>query len=174
MRQSLAVLGLALLASSAAAGVSIGDKLEPFALKDAATGKDVDVKSAAGSKATVLMFVSTQCPVSNDYNERMAALAKDYSAKGVGFVGLNSNRQEAAAEVADHAKKHGFSFPVLKDTGNVQADYFGARVTPEIFVYDAEWKLRYHGRIDDDQKGSDITKKDLAAARRTGITSARA
>jgi peroxiredoxin len=164
MRQSLAVFGLALLASAASAGVSIGDKLEPFALKDATSGKDVDLKGAAGKKATVLMFIATQCPVSNDYNERMAALAKDYTGKGVAFVGINSNKQEAADEVADHAKKNGFSFPVLKDPDNVKADFFGARVTPEVYVYDADWKLRYHGRIDDKRNVGEVASKDLATA----------
>ena len=164
MRQYLAVVGLALMASTAAAGVAIGDKLEPFALKDATSGKDVDLKSAAGQKATVLMFIATQCPVSNDYNERMASLAKDYSGKGVAFVGINSNKQEAADEVAAHAKEHGFSFPVLKDPDNVKADQFGARVTPEVYVYDTDWKLRYHGRIDDKRAVSEVSSKDLSAA----------
>ena len=165
MRQSLVALGFGLaLASTATAGVKVGEKLEPFALKDAASGKDLDLKSAAGTKATVLMFISTQCPVSNDYNERMATLAKDYSGKGVAFVGINSNRAEAAEEVAAHAKKNGFSFPVLKDTNNVKADHFGAAVTPEIYVYDANWTLKYHGRIDDHQKGTDIKSTDLKNA----------
>jgi thiol-disulfide isomerase/thioredoxin len=164
MRQTVAIIGLALFASSATAGVSIGDKLQPFALKDATSGNEVDLKTAAGKKATVLMFIATQCPVSNAYNERMAALAKDYSGKGVAFVGINSNRQEAVEEIADHAKKNGFSFPVLKDTENVKADEFGAAVTPEIFVYDADLKLRYHGRIDDNQAGTAIKNHDLRTA----------
>jgi peroxiredoxin len=159
------VLGLGLaLASTATAGVKVGDKLEPFALKDAVSGKDVDLKAAAGQKATVLMFIATQCPVSNDYNARMAAIAKDYSGKGVSFIGINSNRQEAAEEVASHAKENGFSFPVVKDPNNVKADYFGAAVTPEIYVYDSSWTLKYHGRIDDHQKGTDIKSTDLKNA----------
>lgn len=164
MRQSLAVVGLALMASTAAAGVAVGDKLEPFALKDAVSGSEVDLKTAAGKKATVLMFIATKCPVSNDYNERMVALAKDYTDKGVAFLGINSNRTEPAEDVASHAKTSGFPFPVLKDADNLKADHFGAKVTPEIFVYDTDWKLRYHGRIDDDQKGDKITSKDLRAA----------
>jgi len=164
MRQYLAGLGLALMASTASAGVAIGDTLEPFALKDATSGKDVDLKSAAGQKATVLMFIATTCPISNAYNERMAALAKDYSGKGVAFVGINSNKQEPAEDVAAHAKEHGFSFPVLKDLDNVKADEFGARVTPEVFVYDTGWKLRYHGRIDDKKEVSEVSSKDLSVA----------
>jgi len=160
-----AAIGLALaLAPVAQAGVAIGDKLAPFALKDAASGKEMDLTAAAGKKATVLMFIATQCPVSNAYNERMAALAKDYADKGVGFVGINSNRTEPIDEVAEHAKKHGFAFPVLKDDGNAKADFFGANVTPEVYVYDPGWKLRYHGRIDDDKSGRAIASNDLRSA----------
>jgi hypothetical protein len=110
------------------------------------------------------MFIATQCPVSNAYNERMAALSREYGAKGVAFVGINSNRQESVEEIAGHAAQHGFAFPVLKDVGNVQADHFGAQVTPEIYVYDPGWVLRYHGRIDDDRSGANVKSQDLRQA----------
>ena len=164
MRQTLAVVGWALLASSALAAPSIGDKLEPFALPDAATGKEVDLKAAAGKKATVLMFIATKCPFSNAYNTHMESLAKEYAAKGISFVGINPNETEPAAEVAEHAKTNGFSFPVLKDPGLVKADALGAKVTPEVFVVDADWKLRYHGYIGDDRKGTDIKNHALKNA----------
>jgi peroxiredoxin len=165
MRQSWAALGLAMvLAATASASVAIGDKLEPFKLKDATSGKDVDLKEAGGSKANVLMFIATQCPVSNAYNERMAAVAKDYSDKGVSFFGINSNSTEPVDEIAAHARKHGFSFPVLKDSGNVQADFFGASHTPEIYVYDSAWKLRYHGSIDDSQNPAAVKTSGLRNA----------
>jgi peroxiredoxin len=152
---------LAVPAIPAAADVAIGDKLPGFTLSDAVDGKLVDVKAVLGKKATVLLFIATQCPVSNAYNERMAALARDYAGKDVTFIGINSNKQEASPEIAAHAKAHGFTFPVLKDVDNVQADAFGARVTPEVYVYDSKAVLRYHGRIDDDKSGSNIQSQDL-------------
>jgi hypothetical protein len=94
----------------------------------------------------------------------MASLAREYGAKGVAFVGINSNRQESVEEIAGHAAQHGFTFPVLKDVGNVQADHFGAQVTPEIYVYDPGWVLRYHGRIDDDRSGANVKSQDLRNA----------
>lgn len=164
MRLYVVVLvGLISVAQAQAAPVAIGDTLAPFSLKDY-QGKDVDLKSFQGSKAVVLMFIATQCPVSNAYNERMAALAKDYQAKGVAIVGINSNRQETSAEIAAHAGQHGLTFPILKDVDNVKADQFGAQVTPETYVYDAGWKLRYHGRIDDNQRGDNIQSQDLRNA----------
>ena len=157
------LVGLISVAQVQAVPVAIGDTLAPFSLKDY-QGKEVDLKAFQGSKAVVLMFIATQCPVSNAYNERMAALAKDYQAKGVAIVGINSNRQETSAEIAAHASQHGLTFPILKDVDNVEADQFGAQVTPETYVYDAGWKLRYHGRIDDNQRGDHIQSQDLRNA----------
>ena len=146
-----------------AAGLAIGDRIEPFALKDA-NGTRVDLAAAKGVQARVVIFMATRCPVSNAYNGRMAALASDYAARGVAFFGVNANHQEPAAEVAEHARTHGFSFPVLKDDDNVQADRFGAQFTPEAYVFDADWTLRYHGRIDDSRDESAVTQHDLRGA----------
>jgi peroxiredoxin len=168
MRVVAILAGAVLLAGSmaipASAGpLALGDKLTPFTLKDAA-GKDVDLGSFKGKKALVLIFVSTECPVSNGYNERMAALGKDYSGRSVMVVGINANKQETPQAIGQHASKHGFTFPVLKDEGNVQADHFGASVTPEAYVFDSSSVLRYHGRIDDSRTGSDIKSQDLRNA----------
>jgi peroxiredoxin len=155
---------LAASPAPARAGVGVGETLKPFALPDAVSGKELKLDAVHKGKALVLMFISTQCPVSNDYNKRMAALAADYTGKDVVFVGINSNRQEAPGEIAAHSKEHGFTFPVLKDAGNVKADDFGAKVTPEIYVFDTQWKLRYHGRIDDSRNEAEIKSRDLRAA----------
>jgi peroxiredoxin len=120
--------------------------------------------NANGTKATVLLFVSVQCPISNGYNERMVNLAKTYEARGVRFVGINSNKAEAPDGIAAHAKEHSFSFPVLKDTGNVIADRFEAQVTPEAYVIDDKGVLRYHGRIDNSLKQAEVKTRDLQAA----------
>jgi peroxiredoxin len=172
---------VALLAAPVGAGpLAPGDRLQPFKMKDAA-GKEVDLASLQGSKAVVLVFMATQCPVSNAYNERMAAFAAEYAAKGVPFLGINSNTQESPAEIVEHAKAHALRFPILKDERNVKADEFGAQVTPEAYVFDASWTLRYHGRIDDDRSGRAVTSQDLRnaveavlAGREVGVKEAKA
>ena len=93
----------------------------------------------------------------------MAALYKDYTAKGVKFVFINSNSSEPAAEVAEHAKAH-FPFAVYKDDGIVVADRFGAQVTPESFVIDNGGVIRYHGSIDDQQTESRVQFQGLRQA----------
>lgn len=116
--------------------VAADKKVVPFSLPDAA-GNFVKVGNWDKSKATAIMFVATQCPVSNAYNARMETLAKNYSAKGVKFVGINSNKQESNREIAEHSRENGFTFSVLKDKGNVIADGFDAKVTPEIYLVNA-------------------------------------
>lgn len=116
------------------------------------------------STATVLIFTSTRCPVSNAYNERMDALYKQFSGKGVQFVFLNANSNEPASEVAEHGKSHGLSYPVLKDEWNILADRFGARSTPEAYVLDRTGTLLYHGSVDDAQNPARIQNRPLQAA----------
>ena len=138
-------------------------KVAAFSLPDAG-GKTIEVGNWNKSKATVIMFVSTQCPVSNAYNERMEKLATTYGAKGVRFVGINSNVQENSAAIAEHSKAHGFTFAVLKDRGNVVADKLDAKVTPETYVVNAQGELVYHGQIDNSQNETKIKARPLAAA----------
>jgi len=150
-------------APAAPAGALIGQKIADFELKDF-TGKPRSLAGDMGSKGVVLIFVSTRCPVSNAYNERMVELAGKYQAKGFAFLGINANKAETPEEMADHAGKHDWNFPVLKDPGNKIADRFGASVTPEVFLVDSQGVLRYHGRIDDSQDPAGIEHRDLEAA----------
>jgi peroxiredoxin len=152
-RTAALILGAALVAIPApAADLAIGATAPDFTLPAASDGKPVALKELLSkNKGVAILFIATKCPVSNAYNERMAALAKEYTAKGVAFVGINSNKTEPAAETAEHAKKNGFAFFVVKDDGNKVADAYGAQKTPEVFLLDAAGKLIYHGRIDENQ-----------------------
>ena len=160
-------LAISLAAPAArAAALKIGAPAPDFTLPSASDGKAVALKDLlAKSKAVTVVFVATKCPVSNAYNTRMEALGKEYAAKGIPLVGINSNKTEPAAEVKEHAEKHGLTFPVLKDEGNRIADAYGATHTPEVFVLDPRGNLLYHGRIDenqDDPKG--VKSPDLRNA----------
>jgi len=148
-----AALAAGLLAAPVrAADLRIGAPAPDFTLPAAIDGKPLALQGLLSkNRGVAVLFIATKCPVSNAYNERMAALAKAYTAKGIAFVGINSNKAEPAAETAEHAKKHGFDFFVVKDPGNKVADAYGAQKTPEVFLLDAAGKLIYHGRIDENQ-----------------------
>jgi peroxiredoxin len=129
-----------------AAKIQVGEKMADFTLPDV-NGKPHSLFEYQGKKAVVIIFIATRCPISNAYNHVMAELARDYATRGVAFVGINANKTEPTEEVAEHAQKHGLAFTVLKDQGNLIADRLGARVTPEAFLLDSTWTLRYHGAL---------------------------
>ena len=126
-----------------------GRRVADFTLKDAATDKPIPFGDFKTKKAVVVVFMGTECPINNAYMPVLAELAKTYANKGVQFLGVNSNSNDTPAQIAGHAQKNHLPFPVLRDPANVVADQFGAMRTPEAFVLDAEGRVLYQGRIDD-------------------------
>lgn len=144
----------------------IGAVAPDFTLPPAAGGEAVALKGLLEkSKAVVVVFDATKCPYAIGYKERVAKMGKEYAARGVTFVTINSNKTEPAAEVAEDAKKNGFAFPVLKDEGNKVADLYGAQKTPEIYVLDPKGTLVYRGRIDEThEEPTNVKSPDLINA----------
>ena len=169
MRPFRSLLVLALFCAAASALIAetpaIGAAAPDFQLTTV-DGKSFSLSSESKShKAVVLIFISTQCPYSNAYNDRMRDMASAYAAKGVLFAGINSNKTEDAGQALSHAKEHGHTFPIMKDPANKVADSYDARHTPTVYVVDSQGKVRYEGRIDEnyeDPKG--VTSPDLRNA----------
>ncbi len=154
----------ALLFASGIAYAAIPEKVDNFSLNDY-NGKKFSLADFKDSKAIVLMFVSTQCPVSNAYNERMSFLHNDYKNKNVAVLGINSNKAESIEDIKEHAAENGLGFPILKDVNNVIADKLEANYTPEIYiVHPTTLAVLYHGRIDDSQRIGKVTSNDLRTA----------
>jgi hypothetical protein len=136
---------------------------------------DLPVRDAAGrparlpeATATVVVFLSFDCPVSNSYTAPLTELARELGPKGVAFVGL-SPTDATAAEVEKQAKDFGIGFPVYKDDQLRAADAFKAETTPEVFVLDRHHVLRYRGRVDNGyaarlKKNPQTTRHELRAA----------
>jgi peroxiredoxin len=145
-----------------AQGVAIGATVENFSLPDT-NGKTQTLNDLKGTGGAVIIFVSAQCPVVRGYNERMNQLVADYKAKGINVIGVNSNVTESLETVKAHsAEIH--KFTVLIDKGGVLANKLGASVTPEAFYVDAKNVLIYHGAIDNDRAGKNITEPYLRTA----------
>jgi peroxiredoxin/mono/diheme cytochrome c family protein len=144
------VIGLSLLAfggQTFATESLLGKQAPDFRLSDAAGGEHslADLKEA---RVVVVVFLGTECPLARLYAPRLARLSAEYADKGVKFIGIDSNLQDSPDEIASYAQQHEIPFPILKDAGNIVADQFHAARTPEVFVLDAQRKVRYHGRID--------------------------
>ena len=142
---------------------AIGATIADFSLPDA-DGKEHTLASLAGKNGSVLIFIATQCPVSNAYNERMEKLAQEYKAKGINVIGINSNVAESADAVKAHAAEKKLTFPILKDAGNKVADRLGATVTPQAYFIDASNKLLYLGRIDNSRNAAEVSSSELRDA----------
>jgi peroxiredoxin len=155
-------LSLLIAAGILSAGTPVS--IDNFSLNDY-NGKSISLTDYKDSKAIVLMFISTQCPVSNAYNERMAALHNNYNKKNVTILGINSNKAETPEVIKEHAEEKNFGFPVLKDDNNIIADKLEASHTPEVYIiHPVTLTVQYHGRIDDSQREAKVQSKDLSVA----------
>ena len=148
---------------ASAEALAIGTVVESFSLPDV-DGKAQTLDGLKGKNGTVVVWLSAQCPVVRGYKDRINEIASEYQAKGINFVGINSNSTEDLAWVKSNIAEFGYKFPVLIDKGNVLADKWGATVTPEVFYFDVKNKLLYHGAIDNDRSGRSVTDPFLKAA----------
>jgi peroxiredoxin len=138
----------AFTAPAEAGDTSVGRKIVPFALIDY-HGKVHESKALLSqNKAMAVVFLGTECPLAKLYGPRMQALSKEFEAKGVAFLGIDSNRQDSMVGLGAFARQQGLTFPILRDSRNGVADMFGASRTPEAFLVDAQGVIRYQGRID--------------------------
>ncbi len=139
-----------------------GTALAGFEMKDHG-GAIRKLDDYGDRQAVVLVFVSTQCPISNRYLPELSAIGKDFAGKGVAVLGVNSNHNEQG-EIAAWAKDRGVDFPVLCDADHRLADALGIETVPTAVVLDAKHVVRYRGRIDDDPMGGRARKRDLRDA----------
>ncbi|MBI2421717.1 MAG: redoxin domain-containing protein [Candidatus Hydrogenedentes bacterium] len=142
-------------------------------------GKDHTLAEYADAKVLVLVFTCNHCPTAQAYEERIQGLARDYRAKGVAVLAISPNDPLALrldelgyTDVGDkledmkiRAEEKGFDFPYLYDgeTQSVSRAY-GPVSTPHVFIFDAERKLRFRGRIDNGEQAEKATEHDTRNA----------
>ena len=149
--------------------LKIGSRLSEFSLP-ATDGKNYSPNSFSSNKLLVVMFTCNHCPYVQAYEDRLIKLRSDFKDKGVAFVAINSNDEKNYPEdsfenMIKRAKEKGYNFPYLRDKTQEIARTFGATYTPEVFVFDQNRILQYHGRIDDNWKEPDkVSKQDLKEA----------
>ena len=147
----------------------LGIRVASWSLPRSSDGKAWSLTDdSRNAKVVVVLFLGTECPINNSYAPILAEMARKLAAKGVVFVGINSNQQDDRAAIAEHAKHYALPFPVLRDEGAKIAGRFAAERTPEAFVLDGALVVRYRGRIDDRfAKGvhrAQANRNDLAEA----------
>ena len=151
--------------------LELGTEAPAFSLPDTVSGNTISLDDVATDKGTVVMFTCNHCPYVIHVNEEIVRLAKDYQAKGVGFVAISSNDVEHyPADSPDKmkvlAEQEGYTFPYLYDQSQAVARAYDAACTPDFYLFDGNRKLVYRGRLDDSRpnSGKPLTGKDLRAA----------
>ncbi len=117
----------------------------------------------------VLIFMSTNCPVTDAYLPEIAKLAREYTGRGIGFYGIHSDPDVTSQSAANHASTHGLPFPILLDPDQRVARQVAAHVTPEVFLVASDGQVLYRGRIDDrfssdGRRHSRVQSRDLESA----------
>jgi peroxiredoxin len=148
--------------------LKIGDRAPDFDLPGV-DDKHHSLKDVADAKLLLVVFTCNHCPTAQAYESRIIQLDADYKDKGVALVAISPNDDKALrldelgyTDLGDsfdamklRAKERGYKFPYLYDGATQKtALACGVTATPQVFLFDAERKLRYVGRIDD----SDVKK----------------
>ena len=182
----IAVLACALVTAVPAAAaegpsvptLAIGAKAPDFDLPGV-DGKRYTLASFASAKVLVLVFTANHCPTAQAYEGRIERLHADFSGRGVSVVLVSPNDPlalrldeqgytdlgDTLADMKIRAKDRGWTFPYLYD-GETEAmsRQYGPVATPHVFVFDAERKLRFVGRVDDGENPANVKTSDARNA----------
>lgn len=164
-QQTITALALVASIRIATAGLGFGDPITDADVKMKSTqGSTVSIGEVKGNKGTLVIFTCNHCPFVIAWQDRMVELSNSYGKKGIGVIFINSNDPKVNAgdgyeDMQKIAKKNGYQFPYAVDENSQIARHFGAKKTPDIFLFDANGKLVYHGAVDDNGRKPDQVKK---------------
>jgi peroxiredoxin len=131
--------------------IGIGDSAPEFSLPDT----DGVEHTPAEDGPTAVVFTCNHCPYALAWHDRIAAAARDYP--GVRFLAVNPNDAERYPGDSYEAMKQrvaaeDWPMPYLRDESQEVARAYGAQTTPDIFLLDADGRLRYRGAPDADHR----------------------
>ena len=151
--------------------LELGTEAPEFVLPDVVSGKSISLKTFAGKKAFLVMFICQHCPYVQHVKEALARLGKDYAARDIGIVAISSNDaknypDDAPAPLKAMAQNEGFPFPLCYDEDQKIAKAYTAACTPDFFLFDDKRRLVYRGQLDDSRPGNGkpVTGRDLRSA----------
>ena len=129
-------------------------------------GQNHSLDSYGDAEALVLVQSCNHCPYVQAWEDRLSAIARDYAERGVRVVAVNSNDasshpEDSFEEMQKRALAKGLAFDYLYDEPQAVARELAAERTPEVFVYDRERKLVYHGAIDDSRDEDGVSQHYL-------------
>ena len=149
--------------------IPLGTPIIDFNLP-ATDGKTYSPSNFPDKKILVIIFMCNHCPYVHAIINRLIAIQSDYADKSVQLIGINANDSENYPEDSFESMKNfmverGINFIYLHDEDQFVAKAYKAQCTPDIYIFDSNRKLVYHGRIDNNwQDESAVTKQELREA----------
>jgi hypothetical protein len=128
----------------------VGHALPRFSQKSIAEnldGKPLDPFAASANRVVVLLFVRTDCPISNRYAPLLQKLGEEFRGKAEFWL-VYPDRAESSSQIKTHLRDYHYSIAALRDTDHALVRRAQATITPEAAVFDSSGRLLYHGRID--------------------------
>jgi len=158
------------MAVTASEMLPLGIAAPDFSLPDT-EGNIVSLADLEGAPALLVIFMCNHCPFVKHVLDNLVQFVKEYQAKGVAVVGINSNDVDRFPEdnpemMAEVVEVSGFTFPYLYDETQEVAKAYHAACTPDFFLFDKDRTLVYRGQMDDSRPGNNVpvTGVDLRVA----------
>ena len=108
-------------------------------------GGPVDPLGKGGT--VILIFVRSDCPVSNRYAPTLKTMSQEYAGKAQ-FVLVYPDKDETSATIEKHLQEYGYHFAAIRDPQHALVKESKVQITPEVAVFNGKRELIYHGRID--------------------------
>jgi peroxiredoxin len=148
--------------------IAIGTEAPSFDLPGV-DGRTHSLDEYADVPVLVLMQSCNHCPYVMAWEDRMIAVQRDYSDRGVRLVAVNSNAAtthpaDSFDAMIERSRSKGFNFDYLYDEDQRVARALGSERTPEVFAFDRDRRLVYHGSIDDNRDETQVTQHHLREA----------
>jgi peroxiredoxin len=148
--------------------LTIGTEAPQFDLPGV-DGQSHSLDEYADAQVLVLIQSCNHCPYVQAWEGRMTELQREYGDRGVRLVAINSNDasthpEDSFDEMKARAERQGFNFDYLYDESQEIARALGSERTPEVFVFDSDRRLVYHGAIDDSRDEDAVTQRYLRDA----------
>jgi peroxiredoxin len=151
--------------------LALGTEAPDFSLTDTVSGETVSLSDYDDKTGLLVMFICNHCPYVKHVREELARLGKDYADSEIGIVAICSNDPDISPGdspelMRQEAETHGYVFPYLFDETQEVAASYTAMCTPDFFLFDADRRLVYRGRMDGSRpdSGVPVTGEELRAA----------
>ena len=155
------------MAQTASTMLALGTIAPDFSL----SGETIRRDDFRGRKALLVMFICAHCPFVKHIEKDLAKLGKDYAGQSLGIVAISSNDAvihpaDSPAGLKQQAETFGFVFPYLYDETQSVAHAYDAACTPDIYLFDSDFRLVYRGQFDGSRPGNGVpvSGQDLRAA----------